>query len=142
MGEDTQKVYPIGFWLKRADELITQRSNEALQEFGLTRPHWQALNSIHDAGRMTKEALLEMLRDFVDAARLEGILADFEAKHWTALEVDRGGKRLGLTPAGQEAHAAILEQQTKVRQRLAHNVSEEEYAVMMTVLRRIVSNLE
>jgi len=142
MNGKANKNYPIGFWLRRADELITQRSNEALQEFGLTRTHWQVLNSISEAGRIVKEALLETLRDVLDAGKLDEILAEFEARRWTALEVDRGGKRLGLTPDGQEAHAAILARQTQVRQRLAQGIKEEEYGTMMKVLRRIVSNLE
>jgi hypothetical protein len=35
---------PIGYWLKRTDELLTERLGDVFAGDGLTRVHWQVLN--------------------------------------------------------------------------------------------------
>jgi DNA-binding MarR family transcriptional regulator len=142
MAPEQSKTQPIGYWLKRADELITLRSNEALQEFGLTRFHWQVFSSIREAGRLNKEQLLVMLKDFLDEARLDQIIADLRAKAWVAYEVDRGGARLGLTRAGEDMYGQVLEQQKQVRSRVMSGISESEYEALIRTLQHIVENLQ
>ncbi len=56
---------PIGFWLKRTDELLTQRVGETLAEDGLTRVHWQVLNL---SGATSYHDLFDTMKTFVDRA--------------------------------------------------------------------------
>jgi hypothetical protein len=41
---------PIGYWLERADELLTARIDEAQRENGPTRLSWQVINVVHERG--------------------------------------------------------------------------------------------
>lgn len=46
-----------------------------------------------------------------------------------------------LTEEGLVAHGTVLTAQQEVRQRAMQGISEEEYATVLRVLQRIVSNL-
>jgi hypothetical protein len=39
---------PIGYWLKEADRLITERVNAVQAANGVTRTQWQVLNMLHE----------------------------------------------------------------------------------------------
>ena len=55
---------PIGYWLKHLDRLIDQAFERALDADGLTRRHWQVLNTLA-AGPSTNAALTAALQPFV-----------------------------------------------------------------------------
>jgi hypothetical protein len=74
---------PIGYWLKHLDRLIDEAFERAFDADGLTRRHWQVLNTLA-AGPSTAAALTAALQPFVqeDAKAVEVIINDF---------FDRGG---------------------------------------------------
>jgi DNA-binding MarR family transcriptional regulator len=133
---------PIGYWLKRADEVITLQVNLALRSEELTRHHWQALNLVHQAEVITREQLLEEMRDLVDAAELDDILDELDQRGWIVRRPRGAVSELEITEAGREGHARVLRIQDGLRRRAVQGVSEEEYATALRVLERIVVNLD
>lgn len=141
---DSNKPPPIGYWLKRADEVITSHVNQALRDNGLTRFHWQVLNLLHDAGTTTKAHVFVAVHDFVDAVELDRIVADFVERGWMVAHIGAAGEptELALTPAGATGFETIFNIQRAVRQRAMQGITPEEYQTVISVLQRIVSNLE
>ena len=131
---------PIGFWLRRADEAITNYSDHALGEIGLTRLHWQVLHTVHEAGITTEDHLGEVLWNFADPEALQDVLFGFESEGWLAR--DRKSGDLTLTEKGRAGHAAALEVQGEVRRRASAGISADDYATVLRVLERMVANLE
>jgi DNA-binding MarR family transcriptional regulator len=132
---------PIGFWLRRADEAINAYADQALGDIGLTRLHWQVLHIVHESGTTTEDHLGEVLWSFADPEDLQDVLDGFEAEGWLAR--DRQSRReLTLTEKGRAGHAAALEVQGEVRRRASEGISADEYATVLRVLERMVSNLE
>jgi hypothetical protein len=46
---DVTKQKPIGYWLKHADEVITEHADRVLSDNGFTRSRWQVLNIVYQA---------------------------------------------------------------------------------------------
>ncbi len=140
---DTNKPLPIGYWLKHADEVITAHVNQALSDNGLTRFHWQVLNTVHDAGTMTTAQVFDPLQTFVDATGLDAIIADFVGRGWMITQDQADGTTtLSLTPDGEAGFETIFNIQRGVRQRSMQSITPEDYQTVIRVLQRIVSNLE
>lgn len=127
---------PIGFWLKRADALISSASNEALSRFGLDRTRWQLLNLLATRTSLTIEEVAGELADFVDEERLRRII-DALREDGT---IEAGS--LTLTANGRHLHGQALAAQQEVRARTAAGITAEEYELTISVLQRIVANLE
>ncbi|MBE2187630.1 MAG: hypothetical protein IAE99_12740 [Rhodothermales bacterium] len=70
---DRQRL-PIGYWLKRADELLTARIDEAQRENGLTRLGWQALNVVRGADGAEAALVAETLAPFASATEVLGVV--------------------------------------------------------------------
>jgi hypothetical protein len=138
-GEGQSARTPIGLWLRRADNAITARTNEALSTLGLTRFQWQALNTIHTSGRISPAQLHAGLRDFVDDAELEQLLRSFQDRGW--LNVHASGF-VELTDAGTRGREDALVVQAQVRGRTVRGISEQDYLTPFRVLPMIVKNLE
>ena len=137
MSEDRR---PIGYWLKHLDGLIEAAFDRTLTGQGVTRRHWQALNTLHERPS-TQAALADALAPFLadDPGADERVIDDLVARGW----VERGeGSVLKLTPAGAGVHAALLERIQATRQRLVRGVTQEEYLTTVDVLRRMARNLE
>ncbi len=140
---DPNKQLPIGYWLKHADEVITAHVNQALSDNGLTRFHWQVLNTVHDAGTVTTAQVFDPLQSFVDAAGLDAIIADFVRRGWLIATTGADSTTtLSLTPGGAAGFETIFNIQRGVRQRAMQGISPDDYQTVIRVLQRIVSNLE
>jgi DNA-binding MarR family transcriptional regulator len=125
---------PIGYWLKEVDRLIEESFARLLSERGLTRRHWQALNTIAEGP--------------VSIADLDAELAPFEPTVTPVVDdlLTRGwvqwtGEVLVLTGAGREAHAVVSERVAANRKTLTAGISAEEYASVINVLVRMAGNL-
>lgn len=126
---------PIGYWLKRTDELLTKRINDTQTSNGVSRSQWQVLNSIYESGVVTRGQLFEVMKTFVSEAELEQILADLSGRGWL---VQNDEAVFQLSDEGRAKHQKILELQKKVRQRAMQDISEEEYTTVISVLQRLV----
>jgi DNA-binding MarR family transcriptional regulator len=131
---------PIGFWLKHLDRLIEETFSRTLTEQGLTRRHWQVLNTLaHDpAGdsELTK-ALEPFLRD--DQAGQAALVADLIRRDWISRHHDG---RLRLTRHGQAAHRRTQEQVQQTRGLMVQGISAGDYTAAINILSQMAANLE
>jgi DNA-binding MarR family transcriptional regulator len=134
---------PIGYWLKQADNLITEQVNKVQADNGISRFDWQVLNTLHEVGPVSKDRIFEVMSTFVDAAGLDAILVHLAERGWAeSIESGQAGiVTYQLTHEGERRHSVILAAQKEARQRTVQGISEEEYATVIRVLQQIVSNL-
>ncbi|QYC42212.1 Transcriptional regulator SlyA [Nonomuraea coxensis DSM 45129] len=131
---------PIGYWLKHLDRLIEAEAERVLAEEGLTRRHWQVLNTLHQAPR-TANGLGETLGPFWQpgAITLEDVTGELARRGW--LTEDAEGRHT-LTPEGLAGHAAAREKVHGIRSAFLTGLTEEEYTGTVRALRRMAANLE
>ncbi len=129
---------PIGYWLKRADELLTKRIDDAQRATGLTRLGWQALNVVRDEHPARRDDLVNTLRPFADAAAVDAAVGELTARNLIAGSPSAG---FALTPAGTELYEQALAAQILVRQEAMAGISDAEYAATVGMLQRLVENL-
>ncbi len=139
LGKDEK---PIGYWLKEADKSISEKVNKNLELYQLTRLHWQVLNTVFEKKEMTKEAILNLLRHFVDETKLDEIIDHFVMKKWMIQRnnTESGTTTIQMTEEGQNAFHEILAAQQKTRMELFQGLTKEEYDITMKVLKKIVEN--
>ena len=130
---------PIGYWIKKADELLTSRIDAAQQTNGLTRLGWQALNLIQEAAAPSRDEVAKTLRPFADAAIVDQTL-DRLAEEGLVRQMSAG--LLELTAEGAKLHQRALESQKTVRHRAVEGIDGADYATTVRVLQRLVRNLE
>lgn len=139
MSEPHEPRLPIGYWLKKADQLLTARIDEAQQVNGVTRLEWQLLNTLHERGSASFEHLAAALHPFADAPALVEALERLVQRE--AVESSPGTPEYRLTPSGGRLHAAAAASQDALRRRAMEGISENDYATAVRVLQRIVQNL-
>jgi DNA-binding MarR family transcriptional regulator len=131
---------PIGYWLKHLDRLIEDAFERALASEGLTRRHWQVLNTLRTRPSGSAEiadALAPFLGD--DPGAGGRVIDDLVVRGWVE---SRQNELLSLTEEGIQAQAAMLQLVAVTRQVLVEGISEDEYRATIDVLRRMVANLE
>lgn len=131
---------PIGYWLKHLDRLIEDTFDRTLAGAGVTRRHWQTLNTLARESA-SREKLDSALDPFVraDPGGLATVLDDLVRRGWVQI-IDDG--RLSLTPAGAAAHQTVQEEVDRTRQLVLTNVTADEYAQTIDVLQRMAATLE
>jgi hypothetical protein len=130
---------PIGYWLERADELLTARIDEAQRENGPTRLSWQVINVVHERGMVTGGEVAVILRPFAEGAAVNEVLADLA--EGGVLDRTAGGG-FDVTPAGTELYTRALAAQLEVRQRAVAGIGEAAFETTVRVVQRLVANLE
>ncbi|MCR5886834.1 hypothetical protein LRS06_03410 [Hymenobacter sp. J193] len=128
---------PIGYWLKKLDELLTRRIQEAQYQAGLTRLGWQLLQTVSQTSLAPFEALAAALAPFASPPEIQQLLEEFRAKGW----LQKAQASYALTAAGQQLYQQCLEAQQRVRERVMRGISAEEYALTLAVLQRMAQNL-
>lgn len=128
---------PIGYWIKRADELLTKEIDEIQSSFELTRTDWQVLNSIFERGQTDKSELTTLMKPFADLDLLNTILIKFKEDNL----LREGTEQLTLTDKGIELHKACFEKQKAFRQKAMADISEQQYQETILTLQKIINNL-
>lgn len=136
------KHKPIGYWLKHADNVITEHIDRVLSENGFTRSRWQVLNIVYQAGTITRGGLFDTMQTFIDAHQLDEIIEEFVEEGWMVTFGERDGEQLTLTDAGKVRRETVFELQSEVRRRAMKGITEQEYATVVDVLERMVGNLQ
>ena len=140
----TKPERPIGYWLQRADTLLTEQIEKAQAANGVSRFDWQVLNMLEEIGSVSKERIFENMLAFVDAPGVDEIVTRLVGRGW-AEQSEQSKQRaveFQLTEEGRRRHGVILATQKEVRRRAMQGISEEEYATVIRALQRIVSNSE
>ncbi len=139
---DVTKQQPIGYWLKHADEVITKHVDRMLSDNGFTRSRWQVLNIVYHACTITRSGIVDTMQTFIDARQLDEILDEFVEEGWLVRSGEDEGAQLTLTDAGKTKREMVFKLQSEVRRRAMQGITEQEYATVIDVLRRMVKNLE
>jgi DNA-binding MarR family transcriptional regulator len=131
---------PIGYWLKHLDRLIEDTFSRTLAGEGLTRRHWQVLNTLAD-GPASPAELTTALEPFLrgDPAGQAQTVDDLLRRGWASRDQDG---QLCLTPGGRTAHQAIKDRVRQARGLVLRGVSADEYATVISTLARMAANLE
>jgi len=131
---------PIGYWLKHLDRLIDEAFERALDADGLTRRHWQVLNTL-TAGPSTAAALTAALQPFVqeDAKAVEAIINDFFDRGWVRNVPDGG---VEISERGRAVHESAMKRVAETRQDVRRGITDDEYVSVVRILQRMASNLE
>jgi coproporphyrinogen III oxidase-like Fe-S oxidoreductase len=132
-----QKELPIGYWIKKADELLSKGINNIQSSFAINRIEWQVLNSISDNELINKNDITDLMKPFANLKEIETILTKFKAEN-LIIEEAAG---LRLTHQGIEFHKNCLEQQKIFRQKATANISKQDYQITVLTLQKIVGNL-
>jgi len=139
--QDIAKHKPIGYWLKHADNVITEHIDRVLSENDFTRPRWQVLNIVYQEGTITRSGVFDTMQTFIDARQLDEIIEEFVEEGWLVKHGEGDGAQLTLTEAGKAQRETIFKLQSEVRKRAMQGITEREYATVIDVLERMVSNL-
>jgi DNA-binding MarR family transcriptional regulator len=139
---DVTKQQPIGYWLKHADEVITEHVDQVLSDNGFTRFRWQVLNIVYLAGTTTRSGVFDTMQTFIDARQLDEIIDGFVKEGWLVKRGEGDAAQLTLTDAGKAERETVFKLQSEVRRRAMRGVTEQDYAKVIDVLQRMVKNLE
>lgn len=133
---------PIGYWLKEADKSISAAVNKNLEQYELTRFHWQVLNTVYTKEEATKEDILNLLKNFFDSSHLSDILNDLTKKNWLTKEKNSasGITMIQMTGEGKAAFTEISATQQRTRMQLFQGITNEEYETTIKVLKQLIDN--
>ncbi|WP_433683799.1 MarR family winged helix-turn-helix transcriptional regulator [Nocardia sp. CA-119907] len=128
---------PIGYWLKELDRLINARFEDDLAAAGLTRRHWQMLNSLAEGPRPSadvREGLAPFWND----------LSEWDIQ--LAYLVDRGditddSGTLALTEAGRTTHQEAFALIGKRRRAMLDGITDEQYGETVRLLEKMAANM-
>jgi len=140
--QDVTKQKPIGYWLKHADEVITEHVDRVLSDNGFTRFRWQVLNIVYQADTITRGGVFDTMQTFIDARQLDEIIDGFIKEGWLVKRGEGDAAQLMLTEAGKAQRETVFKLQSEVRRRALQGITEQEYATVIDVLQRMVKNLE
>jgi hypothetical protein len=129
---------PIGWWVKRLDELLEQVVDRALSGEGLSRRHWQVLHALGSGG-MQELDLRATLAPFGGPVDVPPVLADLTARGWVSRT---GAGRLEHTEAGRAADERLVGQIAQLRRQVTDGLSAQEYERTVAALGRMVANVE
>jgi len=124
-----ERQQPIGWWVKRLDELLERVVEEAVASEGLTRRHWQVLHTLARDGGLAALAPFGGVPEALD---------DLVARGW----VTGTAAAPELTGPGRAGHERLLAQVTGMRRQVAAGLTAEEYAQTVAGLARMVANAE
>ena len=132
-GEAT--VQPIGYWVKEIDRMLEESFVRLLAEEGLTRRHWQVLNTLA-SGAVGQAEVDRALAPFLtaEAPSTAPVVEDLIARGWV-------GRPARLTEQGRVAHARLTERVSASRRAIIDGISDEEYTAAVNVLERMAGNL-
>jgi hypothetical protein len=136
---------PIGYWLKKLNNLTDAEFERQLGDASLSRRQWQVLNLIEDGPRSVPELeselepfLRDALQDLAEAQDLGEALSGLVTRGWAELM----DNIVRLTETGQAQFGLLKARVAELRQALTAGISAEEYQATIDVLSRMTENLE
>ncbi|MBK8516715.1 MAG: hypothetical protein IPL55_10675 [Saprospiraceae bacterium] len=127
---------PIGYYLKKADNLLTEGINDIHKEFEINRTQWQILNSINENDSIDRNQIIDILREFADKETISNTI-DKMINSELIIE----GTELKLTEKGKDVFKKCFQKQKEFRHKSMKNISEQEYLQTITTLEKIIDNL-
>lgn len=131
---------PIGYWLNRCDQAITEAINNRLRGYGVDRIDWQVLNVVAKQGPVSIQEVVDSLQANADHATLITSI-DGWCQQGHFLCPDEESDSLILTELGWAFHQELNEQIAAFREESFRGITEDEYETVVSVLKRIIANV-
>lgn len=131
---------PIGYWIKKVDELLTAQINETHQRVGLSRPGWQLIHQVCTKPAQPAASWVALIAPFATAQEAYQHLRELTDRGLLAWDGEPSGWPKA-TAEGEQLHNACFIEQQKVRQRAMRAITEEQYMATVQTLQQIVANL-
>jgi len=139
--EPQEKNLPIGYWLQKGSNLLTDKIAQAHQSVNLSRTDWQIMHTIKEHDKISFEGLTQIMAVFADAKEIQETLHRFST-HNIISYADATAPVICLTPAGNLLHQECLTRQKQIRQKVMAGISESDYQLVIKTLQKLVANLE
>ncbi|NLT52760.1 MAG: hypothetical protein GXX85_17790 [Ignavibacteria bacterium] len=127
---------PIGYWVKKTDELLTRTFENAHKENKLNKNGWQILNTIIVNKEILPEQLESMMIPLMNEFDFNDLVNELSERNLISLN---GCYK--PTEEGIAFHRKILNKQTTIRNAVMKDISQEEYEITVSTLQRIIKNL-
>jgi DNA-binding MarR family transcriptional regulator len=128
---------PIGYYLRKTDNLLTEGIKAIHKEHDIDRTQWQILHSLYRHGRIGKDVLSAILTAFAYLNQLETACLSWLQRN--LVHVEDG--MLALSEKGEEHHRACLKKQLIFRTKTIQHISKEKYNIKMITLTQMLDNL-
>ena len=141
-GSQYCKDQSVGFLIKRSLAVLVRNLEHQMQALDLTGTQWHPLLHVHQGCDTVAACAREMQ---TDAGAMTRMLDRLEAKGLLVRErscTDRRVVNLALTPRGSEVAAQIPHVLAAVLNEHLRGFSPEEFAQMLTLLQRFITNGE
>ena len=132
----------IGYWVKVVNHAVVVKANRLLKPYGLTMSSWYVLHRVSDAGGMPQKKLQEGLG--IESGSTAIIVDELVRKGWLARtpdERDRRANILELTPKGVARWKSVPDIVSVMSKEMMRNVTEEEAARTVAILKKCWENL-
>ncbi|MGW5861840.1 MarR family winged helix-turn-helix transcriptional regulator [Streptomyces sp. NPDC055239] len=132
---------PVGYWSGLAHEVVTRHLRDAMARIDVTQPQYWVLNRVNGGPLApSREETVIQLTPLADGPHEMGRVVDqLIHRGWLRIDAEH---RLHLTDAGEAARVRLRELVTELRAVVHKGISDEEYVAALTVLRRMVANVE
>jgi DNA-binding MarR family transcriptional regulator len=139
--QPNQQNLPIGYWIKKADNLLTHCIDQIHQDADLTRVGWQLLHTVNKHHQISAAELTTILNPFAGKSEVDTLLANFTDRNLLYIE-DSSDKLISLSTKGKQFFEDCLQKQQKIRHKAMEGINEEDYRTTLLTLQQMVSNLE
>ncbi|MEV6551483.1 MarR family winged helix-turn-helix transcriptional regulator [Streptomyces sp. NPDC051597] len=139
-GTTTPAQRPVALVAWHAVEAVLRHSQTALAHIDLTQPQWWALNNVVRAEHgLTREEIRALDVPYGMGSEVIAQASDaLMHRGWLVAGTDG---RLTLTDQGRAGFARAQGHMAQVRADLVGDITDEEYAVAVSVLQRVTDNL-
>ncbi|MGI8449893.1 MAG: MarR family winged helix-turn-helix transcriptional regulator [Streptosporangiaceae bacterium] len=131
---------PLGFWLRRVDELFESSMGTLLAGEGLSRRLWQVLNTVarHEPATVTEcnEAMALFLTGTTPDS--QPLLDELAGRAW----LEASGGRYRLSAAGRSVLNTLEGKVAAHRAVMFDGISDADYRLTVETLARITANLD
>ncbi|GAA4975067.1 hypothetical protein GCM10025331_81870 [Actinoplanes utahensis] len=138
--EDALAAQPVGYWSGAVHKAVVNRLRDAMAGIDVTQPQWWVLTQVSIGDDPTRASITAKLADVAETPHDVPRAVD-QLLHRGWVEPDEA-RRLHLTDAGRAARDRIKDLVTGLRAEIHEGISDEEYVVALTVMRRMISNIE
>jgi hypothetical protein len=137
---DDPVAVPLGFWLRRVDQLFESSMDSVLADQNLSRRLWQMLNTVarHEPAPLIqcRQAMTLFLAD--PSRECPPLLDELVARSW----VEPQGGNYRLTATGRTTLKALEEKVAAHRAVMLAGVTDGDYRTTVQTLARITENLD
>ncbi|MCG6191185.1 MarR family winged helix-turn-helix transcriptional regulator [Maribellus maritimus] len=132
---ETDKL-PIGYYLKKTDNLLTENINKIHSNFGITRTDWQIMHTIYAKPGKRETELIALMKEFSSEDSLRNRIQKLKSE-----DLIENQNSLYLSEKGKNLYHKCLTRQTEFRKQAMKGISEKEYLELINTLEKIIVNI-